>query len=193
MRAISLALVVGLIGAGSLQAQAHHQGHGPGREQPQGMMGSMGAMGGMRMMGGTGAMDGMQMMGMMGPMAEFASFAPGQILAHREQLELSDEQATALAALQEKTDMAAEDAHAPAHAAMEGLRQELEAETPNTERVRQLFTAHQTAMGNVQLIRLEAAIEARTLLTPEQRGMIKGMGMHGGPGMPHGHQGGMRD
>jgi hypothetical protein len=183
MRTLSLALMVGLLGAGSLEAQMHHQGQEARRGQQQGMMDGMGAMGGMDMMG---------MMGMMGPMAEFAAFAPGQILAHREHLGLTDEQATALTALQEKTDQAAEAAHAPAHAAMQSLQQELAAETPDMERAHQLFVAHQTAMGNVQWARLEGAVEAGKLLTPEQRGMIKGISMHGGPGMQHGHQGGMR-
>lgn len=178
MRTIALALAIGLLGAGSLEAQGHQHGQGPARGQQPGMM------------GGMGAMDGM---GMMGPMAEFASFQPGRILEHRAHLELTDEQVAALTDLRERTDKAAEDAHAPAHAAMEGLEQELAAETPDLERVRQLFVAHQTAMGNVHLTRLEAALQARALLTPEQRGMIKGMGMHGGTGMQHGHQGGMRD
>ena len=180
MRTIALVLVIGLLGRATLEAQAHHQGQGPARGQQQGMM------------GGMGTMNGMGMMGMMGPMVDFASFAPGQILEHREHLELTDEQVTALTALRESSDRAVGDAHAPAHAAMQNLQQELEAEAPDLERVRQLFTAHQTAMGNVQLIRLEAAIEARALLTPEQRGMIKGMGMHGGSGMPRMHQEMMR-
>lgn len=187
MRTVALALAIGLLGVGSLEAQEHQHGQAPGRGQQPGMMGGMGAMGGM------GMMEGMGMMGMMGPMAELASFAPARILEHRGPLELTDEQVAALTTLQEETGKAAEDAHAPAHAAMEALQQEFKADAPDLDRVRQLFTAHQTAMGNVQLLRLEAALKAKTLLTPEQRGIVKGLGMHDGPGMPHGHQEMMRD
>lgn len=181
MRTVALALAIGLLGVGSLEAQGHQHGQAPGRGQQPGMM------------GGMGMMEGMGMLGMMGPMAELASFAPARILEHRGPLELTGEQVTALTTLQEETKEATEDAHAPAHAAMEALQQELQGDAPDLDRVRQLFTAHQTAMGNVQLLRLEAALKAKALLTPEQRGIIKGLGMHDRPGMPHGHQETMRD
>ena len=181
MRPIALALVVALLGAGALAAQVHHRGEGPAHEQHGGMMGS------------GHAMDDMGVIGLMGAQADLALLAPGRILEVRDRLGLSDEQVSALSTLQERTANAADDAHSPAHAAMQNLLQELEAETPDLERVRQRFTPHQTAMGNVQLIRLEAAVEARGLLTPEQRGMVGEMGRHGGNGVPPVRQGRMRE
>jgi hypothetical protein len=193
MRPSALVLVAALLVAGPLEAQMHQQG----QAQPRGTMGQTGmtahGTGSMPMMGPTDmGMMGMGGMEMMGPMAELSGFAPAQLLAHREQLELADDQIAKLSALQEKAEAAATQAHEPAHAAMTGLKNELTSQSPDMDAVRRLFEAHQTAMGNVQWAHAEAALEARKLLSPEQVGIVKGMRMRDGMGMPRGPQGGMR-
>jgi len=198
MRSLAVALATTILIAGPLDAQMHqgtqggaqsppHGMMGPGRMQGAGTMGAMGAMGmhDMEMTAPQGA-------AMTGPMGPLRGFAPEALLAHREELELSDDQITKLTALQHRADSAAAQAHAPAHAAMAGLQQALASERPDVDDVRRLFEAHQTAMGKVQWAHAEAALEARGLLTPIQYGMVRGMQMRPGMAMPHGPQGGMR-
>jgi len=198
MRSLAVAVATTLLLAGPLDAQMHQGTQGGAQSPPHGMMGT----GRMQGAGPTGAMGAMGMhdmemmapqeSGMTGPMAGLRGFAPAALLAHREELELSADQVSKLTALQQRADSAAAQAHLPAHAAMVGLQQVLASESPDVDEVRGLFEAHQTAMGNVQWAHAAAALEARGLLTPIQYGMVRGMQMRDGMGMPHGPQDGMR-
>ena len=170
----------------------------------QGEMGGMagmkhdGGMGGMQhgaMMGGMGMEMGMG--GMMGPMAKMHAFDPDHLLAAKDKLSLTEPQITKLTAIRDAGKKAAEAAHQPAHAAMQGLMKETAAANPDTTKLRQLFMAHETGMANVQWAKASTAFQARAVLTEVQRarvdGWMDGMQGHqkmkmqdgGMPGMQH--------
>jgi Spy/CpxP family protein refolding chaperone len=139
--------------------------------QHQGMQHNQPGAEGMRGMGGQGMQGGMgETMGMM--MGGAAPFAPAKLLDRREQLGLSDEQVTKLTELDQATTAAADQAHQPAHAAMQTLRAELAQPAPDTAKVHAYLNAHDTAMGNVMWLRIKAALEAKTLLTEAQREQV---------------------
>ncbi len=133
--------------------------------QHQGMQHNMAAgqkMGGQGMQGGMGEMMGMMMGGA-------APFAPAKLLDRRDQLGLSDDQVAQLTELDQATTATADQAHQPAHAAMQTLRAELAQPAPDTAKVHAYLNAHDTAMGNVMWIRIKAALAAKALLTDAQR------------------------
>ncbi len=169
MRTVTCCILLGLVAAGGLSAQTRgQQGQGHGRQ---------------------GSMDGMMMMG---PLAEFRPFAPANLLEQVDRLGLSSDQVEHLTALADSAAQDLEYAHAPAHAAMQGLERELAVDAPDTASVRQLLAAHVTAMGNMQWVQLEAALEARGLLTAEQRTMVVQMSTEAPGGMQHRHRGGQQ-
>lgn len=140
---------------------------------------------------GQGTMQGQGMgMGMMvpGPVRKFMAFSPDKILAMKEMLELSAEQEQQLTALQEASKKESEAAHAPAHAAMQSLQQEMTSASPDLTKVEGYFKAHNTAMGNTQWIEVSTALKARALLTEGQRKHMEEMAGHQGGmgGMNHG-------
>jgi hypothetical protein len=168
MRIVTVLIALALTGATTLAAQMHgQQGRGPGQGQGAGM-------------GGT----------MMGPLASFRPFEPAALLEQADRLGLDEEQVARLTALRDMAAQHLEDAHAPARAAMQGIRGELQAETPDTAVVRQLLSAHMIAMGNMQWTRLEAALQARALLTDDQRTMVGEVTDGTQGGMPRRHRGG---
>lgn len=168
MRMACLISALALVGAGSLGAQMHRQqGQGPGMGQGTGMGGMM-----------------------MGPLATFRPFEPTALLEQADRLDLDDAQVTRLTTLRDSTERHVEAAHAPAQAAMQGIRRELEAETPDTATVHQLLSAHMIAMGNMQWARLEAALKAREVLTDDQRTIVEEMTSDTPGGMQHQHRGG---
>jgi len=138
-----------------------HRGMQPGTPARQGMRGMGQGMGGQ----GMGEMMGMMLGGT-------ASFAPAKLLAQREQPGLSDEQVARLKELEETTSRAADQAHQPAHAAMQTLRAELALAEPDTVKVHAYLNAHDAAMGNVMWIRVKAMLEAKALLTEAQRQQV---------------------
>jgi hypothetical protein len=148
-----------------------------------------GMMGGMGQQGGGMAGEA----GMPGPLRSFAAFAPDNVLAMKEMLELSADQEKKLASLAEYAKQAGENAHAPAMAAMKSLREELAKPAPDEEIVKGYLSAHATAEGNMQWIRLKAGMDAKALLSAGQRkhveehGVMKnqgGMAGHGQHAMP---------
>jgi Spy/CpxP family protein refolding chaperone len=160
MKILACFVIVALASVGSLAAQAHqHQEQEHARQmehQDQGVR-----MGGMH------------------------SFQLSMLLEHHDELELTDDQVAQLTALEEATKQAVDEAHQPAQAAMQNLHNELMSENPNPESVRTFFTAHHTAMGNMQWIQLESVLEAMALLTPEQLATIKKAVQEHGGGMQH--------
>jgi Spy/CpxP family protein refolding chaperone len=107
-----------------------------------------------------------------GMMGGLQAFAPPRLLERVQALGLSEGQVARLEAIKARETEAEEQAHLPAHAAMQSLRTELDAEEPDTARVAAYLLAHHHAMGNVMVIRARAALEARALLTPEQRKLV---------------------
>jgi len=151
-------------------------------------------MGGMQhgaMMGGMAGMGEMGMGGMMGPMAKMQAFDPDHLLAAKDQLSLTEQQTTKLTAIRDAGQKAAEAAHQPAHAAMQGLMKEMQAANPDTTKVRQLFMAHETGMANVQWAKASTSLQARAVLTDVQRARVEGWmdAMQGHQGMKMQHDG----
>ena len=162
MRSLALAGFA-LAFAGPITAQQHHGGMRPG-----GMaMGQGHAM--------CQQMDMMDMMDMMGGglLSPILQFAPARLLSHAEHLGLTADQVARLTALRDATATAVEQAHAPAMAAHMKLDQAFKEAPQDTVPIRQYFMAHQTAMSNTQWIRANAALQARAILTPEQRMKIE--------------------
>ena len=154
------------------------------------LVGQTGGMGGMHQGQGMG-MQGQGMgMGMMvpGPLRKFMAFAPAKLLEMKGMLELSGDQESRLTALQETAKKQSEDAHAPAHAAMQSLQKELAAGSPDMDAVKGYFMAHNTAMGNTQWIEVSTALQAMAVLTDGQRKHVEEMASHQGGmgGMNHG-------
>jgi hypothetical protein len=158
-----------------------------GMQHGGGMMGGMDHMRMGQMGMGQGGMGGMD--GMMGPMGKVMAFDPEHVLAAKDKLQLTDQQVTRLTALRDAGKKTADDAHQPAHAAMQTLMKELESAAPDTTKVRQLFMAHGTGMANVTWAKASTAFQARAVLTEIQRGRVEGMhdAMQGGHMMQHEH------
>ena len=170
MRSLFVVGLAGALLAGPLAAQA-------------------GGMGGMHQ--GQGGMQG-QGMGMMvpGPLRKYMAYSPAKLLEMKGMLELSSDQEAKLTALQDAARKESENAHAPAHAAMQSLQQEMTSAGPDLAKVEGYFKAHNMAMGNTQWIAVSTALQARAVLTDGQRKHVEEMGggmggmggmMHGGP------------
>lgn len=162
MRLLALAGIA-LACTAPLAAQQHH-----GEMHPGGM-----AMGQGHDM--CQQMDMMDMMGMMGGgmMGPIMQFAPARLLSHAEHLGLTTDQVARLTALRDASAKAAEQAHEPAMAAHMKLDKAFKEAPQDTLAIRQYFMAHQTAMSNTQWVRARAALQARDILTPEQRMKIE--------------------
>jgi Spy/CpxP family protein refolding chaperone len=160
MRSLVLAGIA-LAVAAPLAAQHHHGEMRPGAA-PMGQGHAMCQ----EMMKGGGMMGG----GMMSPIMQFA---PERLLEHSEHLGLTTDQTTRLTALRDAAAKAAEQAHEPAMAAHQKLDQAFKETPQDTVAIRQYFMAHQTAMSNTHWIRANAALQARAILTPEQRMKIE--------------------
>lgn len=163
---ISVALAAALMGPAAAQAQQHQHPQGAGQKPPMGQMGGMqgGMMGGMQMGGG-----------LPGPLRSFGVYAPAKVLEMKEMLELTADQEAKLTALVESAKKAGEEAHAPAMAAMQSLRAEMAKPSPDKEAMRQFLVAHATAEGNMQWIQVDAAMQAKALLTEAQRKHLEEM------------------
>lgn len=122
------------------------------------------------MMGGMMSDSGMA--GMMGAMMAGMSSSPEHLLAQKAALHLTADQERRITAIR--------DAARPAHdAAMRNgaphareLQQALQAATPDTAAVRQHFQAAFAAMEQAHLTMLEAAAQARAVLTDAQRRQV---------------------
>lgn len=156
---------------------------------------------GQEMMRHPGGMPDMmsQMMEMMGPMMRTMAFAPDNLLARKDALELTPVQVTRLTALRDAAKTAHDAAHSDMQTHMDAMAQTMKAAAPDTNALKQHFQAAQAAMGRAHWAMLSAAAGARALLTDAQRGRVDGwadmMEMHrdemmkqrmGGehPGMP---------
>jgi hypothetical protein len=121
MRTLISAALVAVLMAPAAQAQQHQHG------QPQGQ-GQKPQMGQHQMDGMQGGMQGGMQMGggLPGPLRELVPFAPDNVLKMKDMLELSADQEKQLTELAARAKKAGDEAHAPAEAAMQGLRTEME-------------------------------------------------------------------
>ena len=164
MRAlISAALVAALMTPAVAQAQKHQHGQ-PAQGQKQQMGGMQGMQGGMQMGGG-----------LPGPLRSLTPYAPDNVLKMKDMLELSADQEKQLTELAAWAKKAGDEAHAPAEASMKSLREEMAKPEPNKESLRGYLVAHATAMGNMQWVRADAAMQAKALLTEAQRKHVEEM------------------
>lgn len=161
-------IVLGLMAcsAGSLAAQhQEHQGQSqPGMHMQMRMQGRMQGMHGQMQMGGEAALP--------GPLRVYEAFAPAKVLEATEKLGLTEPQTEQLKAIAARARAAGDNAHAPAHAAMMSAQAELAKANPDTSLVHDLVVAHATAEGNMQWIRVSAALQVQAVLTAEQRAKL---------------------
>lgn len=153
-------IVVGILLAGGtpLAAQQHHQEMDKGQGKPA--MCAEGCCAGMDMQGG----------GMMGAVM---NFAPDQLLKQSTKLGLTADQTARLTALRDATAKAADAAHEPAMAANQSMMKAMQETPADTAAIHGYFAAHHRAMENMMWIRMNAAMQAKEMLTEKQRGLVK--------------------
>lgn len=166
-KAWAAALVLAVASAAAAQEPPQRPGQaGEGCPMMGGMMPGM--MGGM--MGAMGEGHG----AMMGPMMRVGVFQPAHLLERKDVLGLSADQVKKL----EEVKAGAEKAHDETHAAMEShhaaLAQAWSAARPNAQEIRRHFEAAHAAMGRAHWAQMDAAIQAKALLTDVQRARAEG-------------------
>lgn len=132
-----------------------------------------------------------QGMGQMLAMMGLAS--PEQLLAHREELQLNDEQVASLTELQTETAATVQEAMASHEQHKTQLHEVLSAGTIDQDAVLMHMEAAHAAMGTAHRTELQAALAALDILTEEQHAKAKdlfpasgmGHGMMGGQGTQH--------
>lgn len=184
--AVVFVAFVALLGAADLGAQGGDMHGHRADSMPRGMMGE-GMMGGGSM--GPGMM-GPGMMQTMGGMEMMATGGPGpaMLLRMREALDLTDEQVTRLEELREGS---GEQIHGQMTTAMQARREALEIldrEAPDFAAYERVLERAFDAMVGAHVTMARAAVEARDVLTPEQRGELEGTMkmMRGTMGAPDG-------
>jgi uncharacterized membrane protein len=115
-----------------------------------------------------------QMGAMLGPMMRPMAFAPDHLLMKKDALGLSAQQVTQLTALRDAAKAGQEAAAANAKQRMEALGQAIQSATTDTAALRRQFQAAHDAMGTVHWTMLRTAVQAKALLTDEQRGRVHG-------------------
>jgi len=160
MNAAALAATLGVLGTAPMTAQqpAPRQGPPAGGPPPQGQM---------------------EQPRMPGPGAGFPGFAvimfdPSRLLERRETLALTADQVTRLSALETDLKTAREKAQTDAKPHREELEKLLQATAPDVAQVRTHAQALMQAEQGAQLATLATAVQAKGVLTPEQRGRVQG-------------------
>lgn len=133
----------------------------------------------------------MQGMGPMHPMEHgprrammrVMTFHPRHLIEKKDLLGLSPDQVAKLTSLQESARKAADDAQARAKAAHEAMAQAMAAGKPDPKKLQGHFQAAHEAMGQAQWTRMNAALQARAVLTEVQRARVQGWvdAMQAGP------------
>lgn len=115
----------------------------------------------------------MQMQEMMAPMMRGMAFAPNHLLERKDSLGLTAQQVARLTALRDAAKTGHDAAHAEAKAHMDALAQAFQAAAPDTAAVKGHFQAAHAAMGKAHWTMLAAAVQAKALLTVEQRARVE--------------------
>lgn len=110
---------------------------------------------------------------MMAPMMSAMAFNPDHILAHQDSLQLTAAQLSRLTALQGAAKKAHENCQAGMKPHMAAIAQGLSAATPDTAALKQHFDAAHAAMEKGHWTMLATAVQARAVLTEEQRARVE--------------------
>lgn len=121
------------------------------------------------------------------PVWEAMTFCPSRLLDQKDDLELTAQQEAKLEELLESAQRAVEAAQADAQKESDGLARVLRVSRPDVKEVERRFGLLHAALGNAHLIRLRMSIQARAVLTDEQREkVIAQFAAAGGCGHPSG-------
>jgi Spy/CpxP family protein refolding chaperone len=125
-----------------------------------------------RQLGARGAFDG-------------AGFAPGMLLRQRDFLDLTDEQVARLEQLESTVRREQDAAREVFRARQDELREAWRADDPDADLIRQKTADVLAARQQMELTRVEAAANAKALLSDEQLGKVRGFqeGVRRGAGM----------
>ena len=118
-------------------------------------------------------------MGGFGILKALQPFAPEALLKHGDHLKLTPDQVARLTRLRDQSGQAVKEAHHAAHEAHMSLNETLKNAPDDTTALRQYFLEHHNREGNMQWLRVSAALQARTLLTPDQRATLESMTKEG--------------
>lgn len=125
-------------------------------------------------MEGRDGMDGMMpmMRAMMGPMVRVMAYTPEHLLAHKDSLQLTNDQVTKLTTIQSSAKAAHDAAANDMKTHMGVLSQAFQAASPDTSQLRAHFDEAHQAMGKAHWAMLAAAARSRALLTDAQRAKV---------------------
>ena len=150
--------------------QGGHQGHGHGAMQ-----------------GGAGGTADVVAEPALAPVWEAMTFCPSRLLDQKEVLELTAQQEAKLEDLLESAQRAIEAVQSEARKGSDALARALRQTKPDVKEVERRFGVLHAALGNAHLIRLRTSIQARAVLTGEQREKVIGqLAVAGGCGHPGG-------
>lgn len=109
---------------------------------------------------------------MMAPMMGVMAYAPDHLLDRKESLKLTAQQVTRLTALQDGSKKAHEQCAADAKPHLDAIAQGLRTGASDTVVLKQHFDAAHAAMGKGHWTMFGIAVQARALLTEEQRAQV---------------------
>jgi Spy/CpxP family protein refolding chaperone len=125
------------------------------------------------------------------PIHEALEFCPSRILDQKDALELTAQQEVKLEQLLASAQQAIEAAQAEADRESAALTGALRLGKPDLKDVERRFQALHAALGTAHLVRLRTSVQARAVLTDEQRERLLGpFAMAGGCMTGHDHRGG---
>lgn len=122
-----------------------------------------GPWGGNRMMGGEGRSMGRDM-----------AFDPARLLARKDVLGLSPQQASRLTTLQKGVEPTFTSARTEIRKQHDAIAAIMKADAPDTAQLKQHLQALQSAVNNAHWARISTAIQARAVLNESQRGRVQG-------------------
>jgi Spy/CpxP family protein refolding chaperone len=124
---------------------------------------------------------GQDMMGGFGILKALQPFAPDALLKHGDHIKLTSDQVARLTSLRDQASEAVKQAHHSAHEAHMSLNETLKNTPDDTTALRRYFLEHHNGEGAMQWLRISAALQARAVLTPEQRTLAESMAKEGTP------------
>jgi Spy/CpxP family protein refolding chaperone len=125
------------------------------------------------------------------PIHDALTFCPSRILGQKDVLELTPQQEVKLEQMLEPAQTAIEAAQAEAQKESDALAAAIRLGKPDIRDVERHFQALHAALGRAHLVRLRTSIQARAVLTDEQREkMIGPFASAGGCGVEHHGPGG---